>query len=107
MLSPALISIGRLKAISVGLISRIELIGLIGRPARGNLHCFTATCPLLNSASCLRVKIALVPVLNLFRTMRKSKLPATRTAVTFCMSLHPVYTGRLHAVKHSYFVMRA
>lgn len=33
-LSPALISTGRLNPISVGLISRTELIGLIGRPAR-------------------------------------------------------------------------
>jgi len=47
VLSPALISIGRLNPISAGLISRIELIGLIGRPARENLHCFAATCPLI------------------------------------------------------------
>ena len=47
VLSPALISIGMLNPISVGLISRIELIGSIGRPARGNRHCFTAASPLI------------------------------------------------------------
>lgn len=47
VLSPAMISIGRLNPISVGLTSRIELIGLIGRPARGSVHCFIATCPLI------------------------------------------------------------
>lgn len=43
----ALISSVMLIPISVGLISKIELMGLIGRPARGDLHCFTATCPLI------------------------------------------------------------
>jgi len=43
----AVISSGMLIPVSVGLISRIELMGLIGRPVRGDLHCFTATCPLI------------------------------------------------------------